>query len=304
MRCVAPSARAEPVGTVRAMPRALPLLALLAPLALQAPPAFAAPVDAADDAAPPAGPPEPYVDAGACPFECCSYGAWTALREAPLVARPDSDEVVARVKACEPVVAVTGEVRLSPVPVEVLRAHRSGDGRSFAPGDRFELLTPVGEGFFRARPIGGDELFTVDASGILDRAGCEQAPGRCWALRRGEAQRTWWIQIETAEGAIGWSRDAELFDGKDLCAVPDPACDTPPRRVAFRCPGDESFAVVFREEDAVLERPGQPAQRLPRQPSASGAQYGSDGTRFWTRGDQARLEVGGELVARGCRASR
>jgi hypothetical protein len=55
-------------------------------------------------------PPMPYNDVGACPFECCHYGAWTASK--PAIARQtyDSKSAIAfRIKAGEKVNGADGD---------------------------------------------------------------------------------------------------------------------------------------------------------------------------------------------------
>src|SRR5271169_4931391 len=55
-----------------------------------------------------------YIDRGACPFECCTYGQWVALTDATLFDRPHGKKIVGRVKKGEEVRALTGEVHSAP----------------------------------------------------------------------------------------------------------------------------------------------------------------------------------------------
>lgn len=65
-------------------------------------------------------PPDNYVAKGACPFECCRFGAWTVEKDTDLVAAPGSSQVVGRDSKGSKVTALTGEVHLKPDPVVVL----------------------------------------------------------------------------------------------------------------------------------------------------------------------------------------
>lgn len=65
-------------------------------------------------------PPENYVAKDACPFECCRFGEWTVLENTGLVLNPGSRRVIGAARKGTRVVALTGEVHLSPEPVGVL----------------------------------------------------------------------------------------------------------------------------------------------------------------------------------------
>src|SRR5215467_7396489 len=73
-------------------------------------------------------PPMPYNDFGACPFECCHYGEWTALK--PLIARQTNQArsaVAFQIKIGERVTALTGIViTLKPGTVRMQKAYRFG----------------------------------------------------------------------------------------------------------------------------------------------------------------------------------
>jgi hypothetical protein len=62
-------------------------------------------------------PPSPYIDKGACPFECCTYRDWIANEEIALMDQPNGKKVVARIRKGEQVHAITGEVHRIPLRV-------------------------------------------------------------------------------------------------------------------------------------------------------------------------------------------
>jgi hypothetical protein len=59
-------------------------------------------------------PPSPYIDAGACPFECCVYRDWRTEREVTLFDRPDGKKIATLNKG-EWVKALDGETRSIPL---------------------------------------------------------------------------------------------------------------------------------------------------------------------------------------------
>src|SRR5437870_5625081 len=93
----------------------------------------------------------PYVDRGACPFECCTYRQWTV--DKPTVVRSamsDSSSVAFRLVKGEKVRGVTGTVITTRSGIaEALTSVDEGEVK-LARGDRIHLLTHVGEGFMVA----------------------------------------------------------------------------------------------------------------------------------------------------------
>jgi hypothetical protein len=169
--------------------------------------------------------PKVYIDEGACPFECCTYGEWIALEQTELFDRPDGNQVIATVERCEEVQGVTGEVHIKPNPVQVIKATVDEIGNRFEPGDRFYLLTPLGEGFFKAWSNG--VLFDVDGIFILSKEDCEANTNDCWAVYQNEpGEDPWWVQIKTSAGKTGWTRQSN-FDGQDSCGAPAEDCAVP-----------------------------------------------------------------------------
>src|SRR5690242_7508368 len=88
-------------------------------------------------------PPSPYVDKGACPFECCTYREWTANESFALVDQPNGRNVVAQLHKGEKVQGVTGEVHSMPLRAI---ARRDDPSTGIKAGDAIYVLHPVGEG--------------------------------------------------------------------------------------------------------------------------------------------------------------
>ena len=105
-------------------------------------------------AQPPAspGPPVPYEDKGACPFEGCVYRTWTANRTVVVRTQRRADAPIAfrltkgaRVQALTGVVVTTKAGR-----VEFSEPFDTRQGLVIQPGETLYLLTYQGEGFTKA----------------------------------------------------------------------------------------------------------------------------------------------------------
>jgi hypothetical protein len=149
-------------------------------------------------------PPIPFVDKGACPFECCTYRDWTV--DKPTAVRStmsDRSRIAFRLRKGEKVRGVTGIVVTSQ-PGEMRVLKRTKIGRFIAkPGDRLYLLTYIGEGFHRVWFKGKiSEEETYDET----------------KFRQIRAPRSvWWVKVRNARGQIGWSREPDNFGNKDQC---------------------------------------------------------------------------------------
>lgn len=139
-------------------------------------------------------PPSPFIDKGACPFECCTYREWTANQEISLLDQPNGKKVVAQLHKGEKVQGVTGEVHSIPLRTTAKRDDLQNGIRT---GDVIYLLHPVGEGFWKAWH-NGKLIETDDVP--------EKGP-----------RYTWWVQIKTAAGIVGWAVSRRNFDNQDAC---------------------------------------------------------------------------------------
>jgi hypothetical protein len=161
------------------------------------------------------GPPVPFEDPGACPFEGCTYGEWTA-REPVAVRRERrrGSPVSFRVPRAGRVTAVTGVVvtlRAGRVQFRMPHEMNSASGRlRVVPGQTLFLLTYQGEGSTKAWFDGRlyDEL---DGSDFFN-AICEDAPARCAGRIVEQPRREWWVQVRDVAGRTGWTDEAGKFD--------------------------------------------------------------------------------------------
>jgi hypothetical protein len=162
----------------------------------------------------------PYVDRGACPFEGCVYRDWkaTARVEAVELSRTkpwtSSGRVLFTIAPGETVTAVTGVV-VTTVPGKATRF-----GGPNAKDDVIYLLTYHGEGVYTAWVNGTvvrDFYITNFEQPDLPGAGysaCVRTQ-TCDGKVLSYAQKTWWVQLRNAKGQIGWTDQAQCFDGRD-----------------------------------------------------------------------------------------
>lgn len=146
----------------------------------------------------------PFVDNGACPFECCTYRSWTV--DKPTVVKSamrDAASVAFRLRKGDRVKGLTGAV-ITSQPGEVRVLKRTKIGKLTAqPGDTLYLLTYVGEGFHRVWYKG-----KITEEETYDKAVFRQ-------IR--QPKSVWWVKVRNSRGQIGWSREPDNFGNKDQC---------------------------------------------------------------------------------------
>ncbi|MEP6703647.1 MAG: hypothetical protein ABJB34_02465 [Acidobacteriota bacterium] len=150
------------------------------------------------------GPPIPYIDKGACPFECCTYRRWDVLK--PTLVRSamkDTAPVSFPLKPREKVLGMTGVVITTQPGIVRALKNTTLNNVLLKRGDELFLLTNLGEGFskiwFKGRIFEGDPN---DESTYK-------------TIREGKA--IWWVKIKNRKGQIGWSRQPENFGNVDQC---------------------------------------------------------------------------------------
>lgn len=183
------------------------LLALAAAVAL-----------AADD---PSGPTIPYENAGACPFECCTYRAWTVEADTDiLVKREDGAPVAFRVQRGQRVLGVTGVVittKAGRARVQLpttLGTHARGV--RVVPGDPVFLLHYLGEGYWKLWVKG---RIVEDGGNPDDMSDClydAKEPATCSVLLIEKPKTVWWVKVRS-RGREGWTREVDHFSDVDAC---------------------------------------------------------------------------------------
>ncbi len=155
---------------------------------------------------------------GACPFECCTYGAWTTTAATTIYEEPDESAASYEVPAGSRLDAATGYVLLTRIGVAVARDtvrvyDDAGDSRLVAVGDTLVILDDVGEGYRRVWHAGA--IWQTDAA-----SGLNVAPGDPPAELLVEPEREWWARVRTTDGRAGWlwMDRTPRIEGADACS--------------------------------------------------------------------------------------
>ena len=149
-----------------------------------------------------AAPPNPYIDKGACPFECCTYRDWKTAKPITLLDKPGGSKRIIDVKAGVVVRGVTGEVISKPQRIVATKAYSDTPIRK---GDVFYFVHYSGEGFSRVWFKGKTYDAELDNSG----ATAEGPPS--------SGGPAWWVNIRTRNGKSGWVLNADQFENQDAC---------------------------------------------------------------------------------------
>ena len=153
------------------------------------------------------GPPIPYEDIGACPFEGCTYRDWIANGPVTVLTDRRADSPAAFTLAKDDhLTAITGIViTMKPGRVTFRKAAEMSSSAGMLrvePGDTLYLLTYQGEGqsvaWFKGRLydwVDGSEFI----NGLCGR-------GRvCNGTIVEMPQSVWWIRIRSRQGLTGWT---------------------------------------------------------------------------------------------------
>lgn len=167
------------------------------------------------------GPPDSlFVRAGACPFECCTYGTWVARAEMPVSTVELGTEIAFVLEPGDTITAETGNVHITGIQQVVVAREVPeyvGSDHVFLPGDTLLVLDYVGEGYFHAWHDGRiyqPEVFWVDEAAFTPDGG---AP----AYSIGTHDTEWWVRVRSASKGDGWMQmgDDVPFGGADACGL-------------------------------------------------------------------------------------
>jgi hypothetical protein len=157
----------------------------------------------------------PYYDFGACPFECCTYGTWTAKTKTILMKEHnDSSPAVTVVNAGEDVQGLTGVViTTEPGKVKILKkiafnVENSQEEILLLPDDVIYAMRYVGEGYDKYYFEG---IFLVGQTNIKSVGKSEY-----WQVNS-LPKSVWWANISRQNGETGWTHELDHFDHIDAC---------------------------------------------------------------------------------------
>jgi murein DD-endopeptidase MepM/ murein hydrolase activator NlpD len=178
----------------------------------------------------------PYIVNGACPFEGCTYGMWTASKTTHVVERPGSKKILWDIVEGERVAAITGELHVQPVKGEVI-----GETDQASIGQPVFLLDYLGEG---ASNIWARGVIVPNWKLISD---CKPAPS-CQSAIQFPVERApaeWWVKVVRRNQQFGWARVDDNFFGNSLLEkartdVHDPFDALPSTAASCRYPVETS----------------------------------------------------------------
>jgi len=164
----------------------------------------------------------PYLDWGACPFECCTYRKWQANTSVTIYkSRNQNAEVAFQLKQGEWVSGVTGVVVTNQFGVsKILKplelGYRPKDLKpqlSLTPGELVYTLHYLGEGF---------DLFWYKGKTYSDQISSREPdpdppPPELNIQVISLPKYVWWAKIRNKAGLIGWTDESNKFNNQDAC---------------------------------------------------------------------------------------
>ncbi|HEX5413148.1 MAG TPA: hypothetical protein VFZ27_14950 [Terriglobia bacterium] len=154
----------------------------------------------------------PFTDAGACPFECCQYGEWSASASQRAYKSTSRDSGLAfTIRPGEKVSALTGLVITRRAGLAIMRKQTSFEDITVPVGAKLFLLHRVGEGvdlFWYKGATHSAELYIDQV-----RKANDQYPWDVISVPKTE----WWVKVRNQRGATGWLLEPRGFQGMDAC---------------------------------------------------------------------------------------
>ena len=169
-------------------------------------------------------PPRDYEDAGACPFECCTYRSWAVNEDTAFYrTRSTKSPRLFSARKGERVTGLTGVViTVEPGRAVVRRAATYGGGAGgrkvrVRPGDVLYLLHYSGEGVYKFWFRGRVYEDSIDRP-LATEGSHGGGINRPYAELLSEPKTVWWVKVRDGRGRVGWSRQTEHFGDMDSCA--------------------------------------------------------------------------------------
>jgi hypothetical protein len=144
----------------------------------------------------------PFYDWGACPYERCSYGTWTAYRAVTVYDtwKPER-RPIAQIAEGEKVTGLSGAVvTFQP---GVIHMDRDLPEQHLQRGDTLLTYAYRGEGFSAVWFQGKYHPdFDATWAKLPDGTGCSEA--YCAATYVDLGRKSWWAEVKLASGRTGW----------------------------------------------------------------------------------------------------
>jgi hypothetical protein len=164
----------------------------------------------------------PFADQGACPFECCQSGRWTARSTGKAFTRQrKNSQITFLVRPGEEVTALTGVVVTRKVGVVKMEKTTTFDVTVFKSGLQTKLTLTAGERLYTLHLAGeGMAVFWYKGTAY---AGELYAEG----VHKGDVnfpwdvlsvpETEWWVKLRNGNGIVGWILNPINFHGMDAC---------------------------------------------------------------------------------------
>lgn len=156
----------------------------------------------------------PFLDWGACPFECCTYRDWVASENMTAYSsRDENSTAVFKIKQNETVKAITGVVVTRQAGlVDILKTVKLGYAGyqddtllTLHKGERIAVLHYAGE---------GQEVFWYKGKTYTDEIGLQRTDT---FKKLSSAKFEWWAKVRNRAGKIGWTKRTDAFKNQDSC---------------------------------------------------------------------------------------
>jgi hypothetical protein len=165
-----------------------------------------------------AGPPLPFDEPGACPFQCCTYREWTVDWATDVRTDKRDDAPVAfHAELNDIVTAETGVVSTTKVG-RATASRQVSVGANHIPvaaGQPIYLLRNVGSGDWKIWVNGQTDEQYIGSPAYC--ASGKQTSDECALTVTEQPQTVWWVKMRDARGREGWTREVEHFGNIDSC---------------------------------------------------------------------------------------
>ena len=140
----------------------------------------------------------PFVVENACPFEGCTFGKWTVLKDTTVFQRPEKKSpIVGTLKAGTSVSVVSGIEYVTPGKAIVIGKPYSHE-KIIDPDEEILILNYQGEG--RSQVFHNGQLFITKIARKKSRCSDNSNWRYCWVKVIQEPISIWWVEVKN----MGW----------------------------------------------------------------------------------------------------